>query len=204
MQTPKGLLNYEGRPWLIEQLERFRDAGGTDAIVVIGGQHAHLYIPWLESARESKGLKIRWVENPDPKRGKFSSYQIGLREALGSFSGSSSGAFISPIDVPMPRMEIWHDMVEATRTAPVWKCVVPVYRESGGHPALLSSAFIEELLKLPVEDPDARLDVQIQLLEPHEVHRIQVHDPEVTLNLNTPEAWSGYVDKKSFSPQISP
>lgn len=191
MQTPKGLLDYKGHPWIVEQVGRFREAGGTEVIVVIGGEHAPLYRGVIAQYAGPSDFQVKWIENPDPKRGKFSSYQIGFGELIGH-----GGGFLSPIDVPMPRMEIWHDMVQAARSSQNWKCIMPVHQETGGHPVLLNRSFIDHLLTLPIDHPDSRLDRQIHLLNPDEVHRVQVHDPEITLNLNTPEAWRAYAFNK--------
>jgi CTP:molybdopterin cytidylyltransferase MocA len=84
MGTPKGLLNYHGHPWLIEQLLRFKAASGKRVIVVLGFHQAPYFeqIPWLVNAVtnpvEQLGLKISAVINPVPEHGQFSSLQAAI------------------------------------------------------------------------------------------------------------------------------
>ena len=65
--------------------------------------------------------------------------------------------------------------------------VLPTYGGRGGHPVLLSGAFVSQLAQLPVEHPESRLDHQIRALPESRVSRVEVRDPRVLDNLNTPE-----------------
>ena len=61
MGTPKGLLDYQGHPWLVEQLRRFKAASGKRAIIVLGFHQAPYFeqIPWLEKAVQQPGEATR-------------------------------------------------------------------------------------------------------------------------------------------------
>jgi CTP:molybdopterin cytidylyltransferase MocA len=84
MGTPKGLLDFQGRPWLSEQLQRFKAAEGRRVIIVLGFHYKQYIegIPWLEKAacRPARrfGLKISMVRNPTPEQGPFSSLQCAI------------------------------------------------------------------------------------------------------------------------------
>jgi molybdopterin-guanine dinucleotide biosynthesis protein A len=52
MGTPKGLLDYHGHPWLVEQVKRFKAASGKQVIIVLGFHQDPYFekIPWLVKA----------------------------------------------------------------------------------------------------------------------------------------------------------
>jgi CTP:molybdopterin cytidylyltransferase MocA len=84
MGKPKGLLDYQGQPWLIEQLRRFKSASGKRSIVVLGFHQEPYFarIPWMEKAVggtvRQLGLEISAVINPTPEQGQFSSLQSAI------------------------------------------------------------------------------------------------------------------------------
>ncbi|MEW6184396.1 MAG: NTP transferase domain-containing protein, partial [Thermodesulfobacteriota bacterium] len=84
MGTPKGLLDFQGRPWLVVQLQRFKAAGGRRAIIVLGFHYEHYreHLPWLEEAGDCPvrqfGLEISVVLNTAPEEGQFSSLQCAI------------------------------------------------------------------------------------------------------------------------------
>ena len=110
MGTPKGLVEYQGRPWLLEQLSRFAAASGREAVIVLGYHQEQYFerIPWLRGAREEasvqSGLAVSVVVNKTPELGQFSSLQCALPFLL---EGDWSGAFILPVDVPGPQREVY-------------------------------------------------------------------------------------------------
>lgn len=171
---PKGLIDVDGRPWLEHQLDALRHHGLRNIVVVLG-HHAERYLPILEAR------SVRHVLNPAPDRGPFSSLQSGL-------SGLSPGstAWVLPLDVPCPSQEVWmalqQKFVEAS-----FDVVLPTYGGRGGHPVLLSGAFVSQLASLAVDHPESRLDRQIHALAVDRVARVEVKDPRVLDNLNTPE-----------------
>jgi len=98
----------------------------------------------------------------------------------------TSAAFVLPVDVPAPAPEVWRALWDARHGA--WVCV-PEYRGRGGHPALLSARFVEELLALP---PESRLDEEIRRVDPRRVRRIPVSDPRAAMDLNTPADYAAF------------
>ncbi|MBI4765048.1 MAG: NTP transferase domain-containing protein [Deltaproteobacteria bacterium] len=84
MGSPKGLLDYQGQPWLIEQLRRFKAASGKRAVVVLGFHQEQYFakIPWLEKAVNQPiaqlGLEMLVAVNPMPEQGQFSSLQRAI------------------------------------------------------------------------------------------------------------------------------
>jgi CTP:molybdopterin cytidylyltransferase MocA len=198
MGTPKGLLLYQGRPWLLEQLYRFKAAGGQRVIVVLGfhseeykknifeitgNAHLSLLFPSLE---------ISVVVNHQPQLGPFTSLQCALT-ALSK--ESYLGAFVLPIDVPGPDCRVFQKMAEAfinTQDA-----IVPRFQNKGGHPVLLSQSFADRLSRINPISKEARLDYQIRDLPPDKVTYLPVPDERVCLNLNGPEDFLQYCEKSA-------
>ena len=110
MGTPKGLVDYQGQPWLLEQLSRFEAASGKEAVIVLGYHQERYFerIPWLRGARYEasvqSGLAVSVVVNKTPELGQFSSLQCAIPFLL---EKDWSGAFILPVDVPGPHSEVY-------------------------------------------------------------------------------------------------
>jgi molybdenum cofactor cytidylyltransferase len=167
---PKGLVRVRGRPWIELQLEGFEACGGRQAIVVLG-YDAERY--------ESVVTRARVVVNPQPERGPFSS----LACALAVVPPDAPGVFVLPVDVPCPTPDTWRALERAL--APGVDACVPTLDARGGHPVLLSPAFVGRLRALA---PAARLDAEIRASP--RVVRVPVADPRVQMNLNAPEDWA--------------
>jgi molybdenum cofactor cytidylyltransferase len=165
MGEPKGLVVFEGRPWIETQL----DALAGRRVVVVLGQDRARYLEALPA------LGPLVVANPDPDRGPFSSLQVGLGLV------APGPAFVLPVDVPAPSPSVWASLEDALR--PDADAVLPVFDGRGGHPVLLAASFIPLLLS---RDPSSRLDRELAAAR---AVRVPVDDPRVRLNLNAPEDW---------------
>jgi CTP:molybdopterin cytidylyltransferase MocA len=233
MGSPKGLLDYQGHPWLLEQLGRFRAASGQQAIVVLGFDHKSYFrrIPWLPSAEKKAvlhlGLETRVVINKTPEHGPFSSLQcaaaflpkiqakdrrlktepsFSLKAAEGTEPNLAEGrtpkaegcflmknipgAFILPIDVPGPGIEVYSALLKAFRGK--IEAAIPRYQSKGGHPVLLSCNFLQTLTRVSPGSEWARLDHQIRNLPDDRKVFLSVADPRVVLNMNFLEEFQAY------------
>lgn len=214
MGTPKGLLDYHGHPWLIEQLLRFKTASGKRVIIVMGFHQDPYFqkIPWLldgvtEPVQEL-GLEISLVINPAPERGQFSSLQCAIpllhadkphfdeRRTLNA-ERSYSGVFILPIDVPCPLREVFQKLSEAL--SPSIDAAIPQYESKGGHPVLLGVDFLSRLAEVPLTFPLARLDLQIQSLPVQRTAIVSVDDQNICLNMNSMDEFQDYTRTKEES-----
>jgi molybdenum cofactor cytidylyltransferase len=197
MGTPKGLINYKGRPWLLEQLSRFEAALGKEVVIVLGYHQEQYFdrIPWLRGARYEasvqSGLAVSIVVNKTPEFGQFSSLQRAIPFFL---EKDWSGTFVLPVDVPGPQREVYSRLGAAFKNE--LDVVIPQYRSKGGHPVLLSRRFLGRLISLPVADNEARLDKQIRALSPEQVAKVRVSDPQVCLNINTLEEFRAFADHR--------
>jgi CTP:molybdopterin cytidylyltransferase MocA len=187
---PKGLVMVQGVPWLERQLERLAECGLPRVVVVLGhafDAHATA-MAWVTSALARPvpllGVEVEVARNDEPDRGPFSSLTCGIARL-----GEGRDAYVLPVDVPCPGRATW-EALSAALVPPVL-AAVPVRDARGGHPVLLSAALVARLHALPLEGPEARLDVQLRSLAPREITRVPVHDVRAFTNLNTPEDWEG-------------
>lgn len=194
MGSPKGLIDYSGNPWLLEQCARFRAAGGEQVILILG-YHREAYfqeIPWLKDSVDQTiirhDLEITTVVNAHPEGGQFTSLLCAISSAV---VRRAPGAWVLPVDVPGPDRKVF-EALKAALHGPV-AVAVPRYHSRGGHPVLLSASFIQALTAIPPDAPEARLDVQIHRLAPAARVYVPVQDERVGLNLNTPLDLKGYL-----------
>jgi CTP:molybdopterin cytidylyltransferase MocA len=206
MGMPKGLLEIQGEPWLVQQLRALNQIGMQHAVVVLG-EESHRYnerLPWTTPAAapgndrliEFGRLTAQVVLNPTPELGPFSSLVVGLRCLFAK--RNRSPVYVLPIDVPCPGSEVWLSLT--TLLSNGLMASMPTYEGRGGHPVLLSAPLIEKLSQIAPDIPEARLDVQLRSLPKNAVARVNTDDRRVRMNLNTPEDWRAYTQ---FYPSFS-
>jgi molybdenum cofactor cytidylyltransferase len=190
MGRPKGLVPFQGRPWIEHQLMRLHEVGIREVIIVLGF-YADEYVArlsWLIDAlprqgTEAFGLKLRAIVNPLPQYGPYSSIQAGGGNALRLAHAFAQYFWVLPIDVPCPSREVWEALSRSRAEA-----CVPTYIGRGGHPVRLSDSFLRRIRQTTPYGADSRLDRQIHLLG-SDADRLEVDDPTILTNLNTPADW---------------
>lgn len=126
----KPLMQLEGRSLLQWVVSAFRDAG-VDTVTVITGHRAG------EIRAEAERLGISCLHNADHDQGMFSSVRVaaGAARDLDAF-------FILPVDIPLVRA----CTVKTVATAYAGRIVYPVYKGERGHPPLIPSSLVPEIL----------------------------------------------------------
>jgi len=150
----------------------------TDFIVVVAGKNESALAP----IAYANGASI--VTNPDPSRGQFSSLQVGLRELL---NRGRDAAIITLIDRPPASTATVQHLREAFETAgnEVW-AVVPEFSGKHGHPFLVGREMIEAFLHAPPTSTARDIEHRHQ----DRIRYVAVDDPNVTLNINTPDDYA--------------
>ncbi|RKZ01481.1 MAG: hypothetical protein DRQ04_04825 [Candidatus Hydrothermota bacterium] len=166
MGRPKPLLPIGGDTFLYQVVKTIERAGIGKIGVVISSS----------IIKEAHGdLDVTWIYNPEPQAGPLRSFQLFLSE----FS-ESEGAFMVPVDHPLVTSDTYSKLMKAFTPE---KIFIPTYEGKRGHPPLFGRRFYEDLLKAPL-DEGARYVI-------HEnegaVIEIEVDDPGVLVNINTPE-----------------
>jgi len=181
MGEPKALLRLPAPPrkcLLVDQIDRLRRAGCARVAVVLGADAVR-----IKPALPSGDPRAIVCLNEGWQRGSFSSLQVGLT----ALADCARGALVLPVDVPGVPPQVMTGLVPRGDDAP--DAVVPMHQGRGGHPVWLSPALIARILR---EAPTARLD---HLLAGCVVVRVEVADPHVRENVNTPEDWARYLSE---------
>jgi len=146
-------------------------------IVVVGKNEAS-----LAPVAYANGASV--ARNPSPEQGQFSSLQVGLQAVL---SYGRDAAIVTLVDRPPASAAVLSALISAFMAAPigVW-AVIPEYQGKHGHPVVLGREMIEVLLKAPPTSTARDLEHQNQ----SHIRYIQVDDPTVTLNVDTPEEYA--------------
>jgi len=135
-------------------------------IFVVGGFQYEKLLPLIEPY----GDKVKLVINEDYEKGMFSSVQTGVKQVL------SEQFFITPGDYPLITTKICCSILIAGKAF-----VIPSFHMKGGHPILMSSSCIEELLS---ENVDGNLKLFLKKMP---VARININDDGIMYDLDTRE-----------------
>ena len=145
---------------------------GVDDIVVVTGYKAD------EMAVHLEKHEVRIVENKLYAESEmFDSIKLGLK----SFRDDCRAVFITTGDVPLMKLESLK-----AQQKPQTNIVRPVYQGKGGHPVLISKKHLPQLLNY---SGDKGLKGAILSLEEPMID-LEVDDPGVIMNLNTPEEFA--------------
>ena len=169
MGRPKALLPLGGRTFLETLSDRLSEAGADPIVAVLGADAALI--------RGAVALPhLRFVINPDPRRGQLSSIHCGLDAVSGD---DLDGVFLAPVDTPRVLTVTLRRMIGALGKAPL---IVPTFEGRRGHPALFAASLFEAIRRAPLEE-GARAVVHAcsDRLE------LDCGDPAVLEDFDTPE-----------------
>ena len=151
----------------------------TELVLVVVGENERALAPVIYS----QGATL--VVNPEPSRGQFSSLQVGLQEVL---NHGRDAAMVTLVDRPPARgetMEILHHAF-CSAGEEMW-AVVPEFSGKHGHPYLVGREMMEAFLRAPATSTARDIEHENQ----QHIQYVQVEDPLVALNINTPEEYAG-------------
>ncbi len=149
-----------------------------DLVLVVAGANVSRLAPVVYMSNASL------VTNPAPERGQFSSLQVGLQEVL---NHGRDAAIITLVDRPPARASTLATLREAFQAAPsnIW-ATVPEYQGKHGHPFIAGRELTNAFIKAP---PTANAR-EIEHQHNSHIQYVPLNDPTVTLNVDTPEAYS--------------
>ena len=158
-------------------------ADATDFVVVVAGENEAALAPIVFA----NGAML--VRNPDPSRGQFSSLQVGLHEVL---NRGRDAAMITLVDRPPANWETVQKLRQTFEQAAdsVW-AVVPEYSGKHGHPYVAGREMIEQFLREPATSSARDVEHRFQ----SHVQYVEVEDPFIALNINTPEEYAALAVK---------
>jgi molybdenum cofactor cytidylyltransferase len=164
-----------------------RSFSNADFVLVVAGQNESALAP----VAYANGASM--VVNPDPSRGQFSSLQVGLHEVL---NRGRDAAMITLVDRPPANpatLQILRCAYEAAGNN-IW-AVIPQFSGRHGHPFLIGREMIEAFLHAPPTS-NAR---EIEHFHQGRIEYIEVNDPLVALNINTPDDYAALRARPSTS-----
>lgn len=151
----------------------------TQAVVVVVGNNAENLAPIIAA----HGVSM--ARNTTPERGQFSSFQIGLREAL---ARGCDAAMITLVDCPPlseASMKRLIDSFDHALANEKW-AVVPEHNGKRGHPLVASRQLMDAFLAAPVTS-NAR---EVKHTHASMIETVPVLDLLVSVDVNTPQQYA--------------
>jgi molybdenum cofactor cytidylyltransferase len=178
MGRPKQTLPWFGVPllrWQVEQAGR----SGADELIVVLGERVDEYCALLPEKLDRVPV-LRIVENADFAAGKTTSVKAGVRAV------DERSTTVVPWAVDSPRTAELLDTLIEGHLAGGLPISYPWHDGHEGHPPLFELTLRDELLDISEEHAGLR---EVRHRNPARVHRIDVDNPLVLVNMNTPEQY---------------
>lgn len=177
MGADKALLQHGGCSFLAGAIQLLQSA--CDFVLVIAGHNDDQLRPVIY---QNSGYLVR---NPQPELGQFSSLRVGLRAVL---DRGRDVACVTLVDRPPALESTLNDLKEKfLNTSPesTW-AIVPQFNGKHGHPVIFGREMIEAILRADASSNARDVEHQHQ----NRIGYVNVEDPRVVININTPEEYS--------------
>jgi len=177
MGEEKALLQYGGRSFLAGAIELLQNA--CDFVIVVAGKNIDVLRPVVY--QNSAYL----VLNPQPEVGQSSSLPLGLQAVL---DRGRDAACVTLVDLPPAQLKTLQTLKQyflGTSPETTW-AVVPQFESKHGHPVIFAREMMEVLLRASPSSNAREIEHQHQ----QRIEYLEVDDPRVVLNINTPEDYS--------------
>jgi molybdenum cofactor cytidylyltransferase len=178
MGTPKALLKMASNHFFFETLiSNYQDAGISSIALVVQNS----LIKTIEKQVQNLDGNIYIVVNNEPEKGRMHSLQLGLKFM------KNKAVFVHNIDNPFVSNGLLMQMI--TKLEPK-TYVKPLYQNKGGHPVLLSEEIVNELLHVEATKENYLKNA----LKKHSQILLETNEPEILLNLNTPDDYQSFFE----------
>jgi molybdenum cofactor cytidylyltransferase len=178
MGRPKLMLDFYGKTFLEHVVDEASQSRLTEVGVVLGHNAEQVQSQFPK-------LKGKWIVNLEYERGQLSSIQCGLTFFK---NYTLDGVMLFLIDHPFISPTLINELInnfDESRN-PI---VIPSYGHRRGHPVIFSKSLFEELW-------DASLDrgaSDVVRAHEKEIFYVEVDNPGVLVDIDTPEDYSRYV-----------
>jgi len=175
----KPLLAFGAATVIERVIATIRDAG-VETISVVVGWNAESLIPVLDRCRAS------WTRNERFADGMYASVQVGVQ----SLPPDVAAFFVVPGDMPLVRSSTFVRLIAEWDARP-GGILYPCHEGHRGHPPLITSGYIPEILR---QTPPGGLR---ELLGRHaaDARNIEVADPGILTDLDTPQDYQQRLER---------
>ena len=180
MGRPKQLLDWGGQPLVAAQVETLLAAGCRPVVVVLGA-HAGPVRSLLPARSD-----VQVATNRNWREGRASSIRAGAR----SIPPTIAAVVVVSVDQPTGAAVIQR-LESGLETAPDALIAVPRYEGRNGHPPIFRSDLLPELGNVTERGEGIR---QLRRRHADRTIFVEMDNPIVTLNLNTPDAYRRAID----------
>ncbi|MGO4886168.1 NTP transferase domain-containing protein [Anaerobacillus sp. MEB173] len=153
--------------------------GICQKVIIVGGFKVEIIQAAVTDMIEKSAysFELKYVFNESFDQGMFSSIQTGCREV------NADSFFITPGDVPLVKKETIQLLA-----AEKGNVVIPSYSYKGGHPIKVTKEMKNRIL-------EAKVECNLRaILHPHEKTYLNVEDPGVVMDVDTPEDYRRAVE----------
>ncbi|ALO16348.1 Molybdenum cofactor cytidylyltransferase [Salinivirga cyanobacteriivorans] len=178
MGTQKMFLPFTTHECFLSRLIAvYESYGSKEVVLVVNSQGA-------EHIQKNFNLagNIRIIKNPHPEWQKFYSLQLACQILT-----NTEAVFVQNIDNPFTNAEV---LMILEKAAGKGDYILPEYRNTGGHPFLISSHVIRQVAEH--QNPQEHLKF---FLKQFKTLRLPVQNHEILANINTPEAYEQWFKK---------
>jgi len=184
MGVPKAAMMVCGRPWCHLQRERLERVG-IPTLWVISPEVAGA----LLKAGALGGLQTTLGDARVPM---FHSLLVGLSIVFSrARARGKGGVFVLPVDVPAPAPEVWRRLCSVDGVG------VPAHGGVRGHPVFLTWKWVAKFIESGPESSPGTGGPRLDTLIAPDVTLVEVEDPDVAVNLNTPEDVAAWLARQS-------
>lgn len=190
MGRPKQLLEWRGQP-MVRHVAEQALASRLDGLVVVLGAGAS------EARAALVGLDgpVQTVESVDFASGQAASLRAGLQ----ALPAAAAAALVLLVDQPLVTAALINTLIDSYNEDRSVLALVPRFEGRRGNPSLLAAPLFEELRTLE-GDTGAR-----GVIERHanQVRWLDLNDPAVITDVDTPEAYNRLQEAESKQPGSS-
>jgi len=178
MGRPKALLPFQRSCFLTHILTEATHSELSGVKVVLGHQSDAI----LKALPE---IEPNTLFNRDYEFGQLSSLQCGLKHLS---SAQPDGVMVFLIDHPIINRSLVNQLIDtfSRNTSPI---VLPSFEHRRGHPMIFGAELFNEVLGAPLNQGA----IAVVRKHAHEILHLEVDEPGVLVDIDTPEAYEEFV-----------
>ena len=193
----KALLDWQGLPLIVHQVQALMQAGANDIVTVLGHRAPELQSVLTQWQFPRDRLRFRWVVNEDYGSGKLTSIKAGL-QAIRPVPALRAAGAVLILNVDQPRSaettaQVLHAHALGREQGMLF--TVPTCDGKGGHPIVMERALISEVLALPADSMGLR---EVRNRHWARTQRVELGNAELLWDINTPEEYQRVTKDRNY------